>query len=65
VAHELLLARLRVDAWLASTGRGRRVPRILVSACETFPIYSQTFVHQEVVRLRRHIDADGGHIYIG
>lgn len=51
--HELLLARLKLDGWLASTTRRPRTPRILASACETFPIYSQTFVHQEVVSLAR------------
>ena len=50
-AHELLLVRLRVEAWLAAPGKPSRPPRIAATACWTFPIYSQTFVHQEVLAL--------------
>ena len=49
-AHELLLARLRVETWLASRN-ANRPPSIVVTACWTFPIYSQTFVHQEACSL--------------
>ena len=50
VAHELLLARLRVERWLDST-KTDQPPRVVVTACWAFPIYSQTFVHQEVASL--------------
>ena len=49
-AHALLLARLRVERWLDST-KADRSPRVVVTACWAFPIYSQTFVHQEVASL--------------
>ena len=53
LAHELLLARLRVEARLAMFGKSSRAPRIVATACWIFPIYSQTFVHQEVLALAR------------
>jgi glycosyltransferase involved in cell wall biosynthesis len=53
VAQELLLARLRVEAWLAVFGKRSRSPRIMANAVWTFPVYSQTFVHQEVLALAR------------
>lgn len=52
VAHELFIARLRVESWRQRLLRPR-APRIAATACWTFPIYSQTFVHQEVVALAR------------
>ena len=53
IAHELSLARLRVEAWLAASGKRPRPPRIMSSGVWTFPVYSQTFVHQEVLALAR------------
>lgn len=53
IGHEALLARLRAEAWMASLGPATAPPRILATACWTFPIYSQTFVHQEVAALAR------------
>ncbi len=52
-AHELALARLRLEALLAF-GRGDQpAPRVVVTACWSFPIYSQTFVQREVMALAR------------
>ncbi len=53
VAHELSLARLRIEAWLAARGKRARSPRVISSGVWTFPVYSQTFVHQEVLALAR------------
>ena len=39
--------RLRLESWFA----GR--PRIMATACWNFPIYSQTFVHQELSQLQK------------
>jgi glycosyltransferase involved in cell wall biosynthesis len=50
-AHEALLARLRLEALLASWRGRHQPPRVMATACWTFPIYSQTFVHQEVAAL--------------
>ncbi len=50
IAHEALLARLRLEALLTGLSHRKR-PRIMATACWTFPIYSQTFVHQEVLAL--------------
>jgi colanic acid/amylovoran biosynthesis glycosyltransferase len=52
-AHELYIARLRLEAWFASLGHAPRPIRIVATACWQFPIYSQTFVHQEAVGLAR------------
>jgi colanic acid/amylovoran biosynthesis glycosyltransferase len=52
IAHELLLARLRAEAWLAALA-GSRSPRVAATACWTFPIHSQTFVQHEVLALAR------------
>jgi colanic acid/amylovoran biosynthesis glycosyltransferase len=49
--HALLLARLSAGAWLAVYCGARRRPRILATACGAFPIYSQTFVYQELCAL--------------
>jgi glycosyltransferase involved in cell wall biosynthesis/ubiquinone/menaquinone biosynthesis C-methylase UbiE len=46
--HRLQLRRLRADRWIAKR-RGRR--RVLTTACWSFPIYSQTFVYQELTQL--------------
>jgi colanic acid/amylovoran biosynthesis glycosyltransferase len=51
VLHELFIARLRVEAWLADLRGGPGPPRVVATACWAFPIYSQTFVHQEVLSL--------------
>jgi glycosyltransferase involved in cell wall biosynthesis len=53
IAHEALLTRLRAEAWMASFGAAAAAPRVLATACWTFPIYSQTFVHQEVAAFAR------------
>jgi len=53
VAHGLLLARLRFEAWLPVFGKPSRRPRIMASASWTFPVYSQSFVQQEVLALAR------------
>jgi len=53
VLHEFLLLRLRIEARLALRAKRRRRPRVIATACWTFPIYSQTFVHQEVAALAR------------
>lgn len=51
LAHEALLARLWLEARLGASS----TPRVMATACWSFPIYSQTFVHQEVMAL-----AEGG-----
>lgn len=53
MAHELVLTRLRLEKWRAGRGTTPRPPRIVATACWQFPIYSQTFVHQEVLELAR------------
>jgi glycosyltransferase involved in cell wall biosynthesis len=53
LVHECLLARLRLEAWLATSAAHPRPRRIAATACWTFPIYSQAFVHQEVLALAR------------
>lgn len=47
-AHRLQRWRLRVERL-----RPERRPRILATACWDFPIYSQTFVYQELTQLAR------------
>lgn len=46
------MLRLRWDRWRSPGNQ----PRVLATVCSTFPIYSQTFVHQELASLM-----DGGH----
>jgi len=46
--HRVQLLRLRVEGWSAKR-RGRR--RVMATACWRFPIYSQTFVYQELTQL--------------
>ncbi len=53
VLHAALLTRLRLEAWRASRLGPSRRPRIAATACWKFPIYSQTFVHQEALSLAR------------
>jgi glycosyltransferase involved in cell wall biosynthesis len=50
--HRLEVGRLAVEGRLAGNGDSRR--RVVASICSTFPIYSQTFVHQELTQLVRH-----------
>jgi glycosyltransferase involved in cell wall biosynthesis len=52
LVHGLLLTRLRTEAWF-ETGRPSGSPRIVASASWIFPVYSQAFVHQEVLALAR------------
>src|SRR5689334_4872813 len=52
--HRASRARLGIDvAAGAIAGFGRR-PRIAATACWRFPIYSQTFVYQELTQLLNH-----------
>src|SRR5207249_11014336 len=46
--YNLQLFRLKIDGWSAHI-RGRR--RVIATACWNFPIYSQTFVYQELTQL--------------
>ena len=48
----LQLLRLRLERALARLS-GQRKPRVLATACWHFPIYSQTFVYQELTQLIR------------
>ena len=52
--HELQLLRLRTESLLARTlpGNPDRI-RVLATACWSFPVYSQTFVYQELTDLIR------------
>src|SRR5581483_9456897 len=50
--QRLSRARLVAERRLPAA-RGRR-QRIVTTICDTFPIYSQTFVYQELVQLARH-----------
>ena len=52
-AHELNILWLRLDGWIGRFGQASGQARVLASACWSFPIYSQTFVHQEVLALAR------------
>ncbi len=52
IRHRLGVARGAFESRIA-VGRGAR-PRVVASICSTFPIYSQTFVHQELTQLVRH-----------
>ncbi|BBL77174.1 glycosyltransferase family 4 protein [Methylomagnum ishizawai] len=47
--HRAQCLRLRLESWFSSLFRSQ--PRIAVTACWRFPIYSQTFVQQEVTAL--------------
>ena len=49
--HQFQLARLRTERLGAAlSGRTRRL-RVLATACWSFPVYSQTFVYQELSQL--------------
>ena len=54
ILHELQLLRLRTESLLARIlpGNSGRI-RVLATACWSFPIYSQTFVYQELTDLIR------------
>ena len=51
IAQSGLRARLRAESLLTGLQGATRRPRILATACGPFPIYSQTFVYQEVCAL--------------
>lgn len=51
VGQRLAVLRLAIDSRLFG-GRGKR-GRVLTTVCDTFPIYSQTFVYQELTQLSR------------
>ncbi len=51
VLHQLHLTRLRVDRLLLAMPGRHPNPRVLATACWKFPIYSQTFVYQEITYL--------------
>lgn len=51
IVHGLQCRRLRLESW--NTGRKQPEIRIAVTACWQFPIYSQTFVQQEVAALAK------------
>ena len=51
VRQRLVRARLAAERRLPATKGGRF--RIVTTICDTFPIYSQTFVYQELVQLAR------------
>src|SRR6185503_9270478 len=53
VADGLQRWRLRLERRAASLPGHRSRPRILATACWRFPIYSQTFVYQELTQLIR------------
>ena len=53
LASWLVLVRLRLESWCAEYGKPFRQPRIIASGSWTFPVYSQTFVHQEVLAMAR------------
>ncbi len=50
--HEIQLLRLRIDRWSSNLFQPGQF-RILATACWSFPIYSQTFVYQELTQLIR------------
>jgi glycosyltransferase involved in cell wall biosynthesis len=52
VLFQAQLVRLRAERTLDDL-LGRRRPRVLATACWSFPIYSQTFVYQELTQLIR------------
>lgn len=52
-AHHWQLLRLRAERLAASLAGRRARPRVLATACWDFPIYSQTFVYQELTQLIR------------
>src|SRR4051812_12010902 len=53
VLFQLQLLRLRFERALDALRPWRRAPRVIATACWKFPIYSQTFVYQELTQLAR------------
>ncbi len=51
MAHRALLLEARIGRWCAGSRVAGRKLRILATACWNFPIYSQTFVYQELCEL--------------
>lgn len=51
--YRLMLFRLRLESCVETWRIRSRKPRVLATACWTFPIYSQTFVYQELCELVR------------
>jgi glycosyltransferase involved in cell wall biosynthesis len=51
LGYRCQLARLHIERLAAGVFRWRRRPRIMATACWDFPIYSQTFVYQELTQL--------------
>ena len=49
--RQLQLVRLRSERWHGNMLAQRARPRVLATACWHFPIYSQTFVYQELTQL--------------
>lgn len=49
--HQLQMARLRTDRLKVKIIGGRARRRVMATACWNFPIYSQTFVYQELTQL--------------
>jgi glycosyltransferase involved in cell wall biosynthesis/GT2 family glycosyltransferase len=48
LGQRLVVARLAVERWFSRSGRHR----MMATACWNFPIYSQTFVYQELSQLK-------------
>jgi hypothetical protein len=51
LAFRAQLLRLRLDSWVGTILSFGRQRRIASTACWSFPIYSQTFVYQELTQL--------------
>ncbi len=52
--HRLQLIRLKVERLTIKALRRDAQPRLMATACWDFPIYSQTFVYQEITQLILH-----------
>ena len=52
--HAFQLMRLRLERLIALLRGSTARPRVLATACWHFPIWSQTFVYQELTHLIRH-----------
>jgi colanic acid/amylovoran biosynthesis glycosyltransferase len=52
--HQFQMARMRCERFASALIPGRQRPRVTATACWNFPIYSQTFVYQELVQLLGH-----------
>lgn len=59
LGQSLSVARLTIERYLS---RGPQHHRVIATACDVFPIYSQTFVYQELTQLARH-DFDVRFVY--